>query len=384
MPVPLDFPGVYVEEVPSGLPPIVAAPTATALFVGWAAQGPTGQAVRLSGFAAFERVFGGLDARSLLGYAVRHFYDNGGDDAYVLRIAADQGVVIGPGDAAFHAAAIAAVAGHIEPFNLLIVPGLSDAATLVVLHREAHARRALLIADAGPDDTSADAIATAAALAGTDPPNATLYFPWIRAADPLQPGVLRAFPPSGFVAGVIARTDRMRGVWKAPAGSDAALTGAVGMTVAVRDAENGRLNAGGVNCLRVLPNRGPVVWGARTVAGADTLGSEWKYVPVRRLALLIEESVIRGTAWAVFEANDAPLWAQLRLRVGAFLQGLFREGAFQGHTPDQAYFVKCDAATMTRADLDSGYVHILIGFAPVKPAEFVVLNIRLRTGGTDT
>ena len=191
---------------------------------------------------------------------------------------------------------------------------------------------------------------------------------------------MRAFPPCGFVAGIYARTDSTRGVWKAPAGSEASLSGAVGLLIAMSDPENGQLNPRAINCLRTLPVYGNVVWGARTLHGDNDRGSEWKYVPVRRTALFIEESLYRGTQWVVFEPNDEPLWAQIRLNVGAFMQNLFRQGAFQGRTPREAYFVKCDRETTTQNDINLGIVNIHVGFAPLKPAEFVVIRIQQMAG----
>ena len=160
-------------------------------------------------------------------------------------------------------------------------------------------------------------------------------------------------------------------MWKAPAGIDAALTGVAGLQVEMTDAENGLLNPLGINCLRTFPVYGRVVWGARTLRGADVAADEYKYMPVRRLALFIEESLYRGTQWVVFEPNDEPLWAQIRLNIGAFMQNLFRQGAFQGTTPREAYFVKCDKETTTQNDINLGIVNIIVGFAPLKPAEFV-------------
>jgi phage tail sheath protein FI len=169
-------------------------------------------------------------------------------------------------------------------------------------------------------------------------------------------------------------------VWKAPAGIDATLRGVVELEVKLTDRENGLLNPTGVNCLRAFPEIGRVVWGARTLRGADSLASEWKYVPVRRLALFIEESLFRGTKWVVFEPNDEPLWAQIRLNVGAFMQNLFRQGAFQGTSPRDAYFVKCDRETTTQNDINLGVVNIVVGFAPLKPAEFVVIKLQQMAG----
>jgi len=212
--------------------------------------------------------------------------------------------------------------------------------------------------------------------------NAALYFPRLRLPDPLQEGRLADFAPCGAVAGVMARTDARRGVWKAPAGLDAALNGVVDLTVELTDGENGQLNSLAVNCLRSFPGAGRVVWGARTLKGSDILASEWKYVPVRRTALFIEESLCRGTKWAVFEPNDESLWAQIRLDVGAFMHDLFRQSAFQGRTPREAYFVKCDRETTTQNDVNLGIFNIVVGFAPLKPAEFVVIRIQQVAGDT--
>jgi phage tail sheath protein FI len=218
------------------------------------------------------------------------------------------------------------------------------------------------------------------ALGVTRHENAVLYFPRIRARDPQQDNRVGTFAPCGAVAGVMARTDGQRGVWKAPAGIEATLIGAVDVSVPLTDEENGELNPLGVNCLRSMPVIGRVVWGSRTLRGADRLADQWKYLPVRRLALYIEESLYRGTQWAVFEPNDEPLWAQLRLNLGAFMHGLFRQGAFQGSAPRDAYFVKCDAETTTQTDRNLGIVNIIIGFAPLKPAEFVILKIQQMAG----
>lgn len=206
-----------------------------------------------------------------------------------------------------------------------------------------------------------------------------LYFPTIVQPNPLNGGGLEEFAPCGAVAGVIARTDTQRGVWKAPAGLEATLGGMPRLSVALSDRENAELNPLGINCLRKFSGV-HLVWGARTIEGNDRFASEWKYVPVRRMALFIEESLYRGTQWVVFEPNDESLWAAVRLSVGAFLLNLFRQGAFQGRTPKEAYFVKCDTETTTPADINLGFVNILVGFAPLKPAEFVVIKIRQMAG----
>jgi uncharacterized protein len=299
------------------------------------------------------------------------------------------GNVIGPADTEFRTALSklfdsGGIADRLDLFNIVCVPGLSDGPAIKTLEGKVFARRAFLIID--PAETAdVTSVQTVPATLSTDEArNAALYFPWVLAPDPLLQDALRAFPPCGFIAGAFARTDAQRGVWKAPAGTEASISGAAGLAITMSDPENGVLNPLGINCLRSLPVYGNVVWGARTLHGNDARGSEWKYVPVRRMALFLEESLFRGTQWVVFEPNDEPLWAQIRLNIGAFMQGLFRQGAFQGVTPKQAYFVKCDSETTTQADINLGIVNIHVGFAPLKPAEFVVLRIQQMAGDIPT
>jgi phage tail sheath protein FI len=277
-------------------------------------------------------------------------------------------------------------------FNLLCLPGappdiLTAAATLCV------ERRAILLVDPPGWSSVANAVSV---MGGTNPPvsldvagNAAVYFPNVQIADPSQNGITVTKPPCGTVAGIAARTDVARGVWKAPAGTDASLNGVTGLAtgldgsgtpLTLTDNDNGLLNPLGVNCLRSFPVVGPVVWGARTLRGADRLADQWKYLPIRRLALFIEESLFRGTQWVVFEPNDEPLWASIRMNVGTFMNTLFRQGAFQGSTANQAYLVKCDQENNPQSDIDRGIVNILVGFAPLKPAEFVIIQIQQLAG----
>ncbi|MBB5122007.1 tail protein [Streptomyces eurocidicus] len=275
----------------------------------------------------------------------------------------------------------------VQDVNLLLLPEVAaypnpdDAATVLsaaaALCQE---KRMFLVADAPAAWRSLDAaragLSTFESVPGT---HAALYFPHLEMVD-LVTGRLRAFPPSGAIAGIMARTDSERGVWKAPAGTESRLYGVRALTVPMTDRENGLLNPVGLNCLRSFPVVGPVVWGARTLAGADVLASQWKYVPVRRLALMLEESLYRGTKWVVFEPNDERLWAQIRLNVGAFMHTLFQQGAFQGTAAREAYFVKCDKDTTTQDDINRGVVNVVVGFAPLKPAEFVIVKIEQMAG----
>jgi phage tail sheath protein FI len=278
-------------------------------------------------------------------------------------------------------------------FNLLCIPPDDRAGDIPTeVYQEAMSycagRRAMLIVDppmawgAIPEVAAAKAKSglSKLGLTGPDARNAALYFPRVIQPDPERDGQLDTFVPCGIVAGVMARTDTQRGVWKAPAGIDASLNGTQGLQVSLNDAENGMLNPLGINCLRAFPIVGRVVWGGRTLRGADQLADEYKYVPVRRLALYLEESLYRGLKWVVFEPNDEPLWASIRLNVGAFMHNLFRQGAFQGQTPRDAYFVKCDGETTTQNDRNMGIVNVVVGFAPLKPAEFVILTIQQIAG----
>ena len=488
MPVQVSYPGVYIEEVPSSVRTIAGVSTSIGAFVGWARKGPTSRAVRCLSFSDFERAFGGLDGASYLGYAVSHFFANGGSQCYVVRLAgadaalaeatidglkvqatgpglwaedyqlvgkpraddanrfrldvvvkatgaiaeayvdlsqdpldsryvktvlADEsqlvtvtatdkdkpvtaktvaldggadGAVLTPGLSAF-TDALKAASGYkalakVDQFNLLNIPGYTASATLAELQTFCREHRAMLLVDPALDEAPDPDPITAApdGLGGADAINSALYYPWILAPDPQQQNRIGRFPPGGAVAGIYARTDATRGVWKAPAGTDASINGAVGVAVKISDAQNGILNPLAVNCIRKFPVYGTIAWGARTLRGNDELGSEWKYVPVRRTALFIEESLFRGLKWVVFEPNDEPLWASIRLNVGSFMNDLFRQGAFQGQTPKDAYFVKCDKDTTTQSDINRGVVNILVGFAPLKPAEFVVIKLQQLAG----
>jgi phage tail sheath protein FI len=283
----------------------------------------------------------------------------------------------------------------VDLFNLLCIPPFApdtdvDDDTWAAGAAYCQDHRAMLIVDphaswtANPITAVADALSGVNGLRGTvgndQARNAAVYFPRLRLADPLDEGRLATFAPCGAVAGIIARTDAQRGVWKAPAGLDASFSGVKEFTYKLTDDGNGQLNPLGLNCLRSFAVAGNVVWGARTLAGADLLASEWKYLPVRRTALFLEESLYRGTQWVVFEPNDESLWAQIRLNVGAFMQNLFLQGAFQGTTPREAYLVKCDKETTTQNHINLGIVNILVGFAPLKPAEFVVVQIQQLAG----
>ncbi len=531
MPPTLTYPGVYIQEIPSGVRPITGVATSIAAFIGKTERGPVNDPVSITSFADFEREFGALNINYPVGFAVQDFYQNGGGPAIVVRAFKAQGgsetaqinyntlklIATAPGlwtkDLRIRVEKIPVPAGpdphplqdladqlgvvpadffnlrirnarpgveeeeshlnltfvpsarqikgileadsrllrdngstaapaahdipanpaeaatlwtanqfsapvsnagnvkesaaldvgayetginaldHADIFNLLVIPpdvlngdlpdGVNTAAALYC-----HKRRALYIVDPPVAwNTVAEAKnVTALKITGLDARYAAVYFPRVRKANPLRGNLIEPFTASGIIAGVMARTDETRGVWKAPAGVDAALAGVDGLEIEhpMNDDENGQLNPLGVNSLRYFPIIGHVVWGARTLRGADLLGDEYKYVPVRRTANLIEESLFRGLKWVVFEPNDEPLWAQIRLNVGAFMQGLFRQGAFQGTSARDAYFVLCDKTTTTQNDINLGIVNVVVGFAPLKPAEFVVVKIQQIAGQIQT
>ncbi|MCK0113067.1 phage tail sheath subtilisin-like domain-containing protein [Ornithinimicrobium sp. F0845] len=211
--------------------------------------------------------------------------------------------------------------------------------------------------------------------AGYDSPYATLYWPWIKSPDPIT-GQMTFMPPSGHLAGIWGRNDDTRGVHKAPANE--VVRGAVSLETQITRNEHDLLNPVGINCIRAFPGQGIRVWGARTLSSDP----EWRYVNIRRLFNYLEESILNGTNWAVFEPNDQALWAKLRRTISAFLVNEWRKGALFGSTPDEAFFVKCDDETNPAEGIDAGQVVCLVGVAPVKPAEFVIFRLSQFSGGT--
>ena len=274
-----------------------------------------------------------------------------------------------------------AVAGNPSALDSTVDPNSIYSAAIALCD----SKRAFLLLDAPPyvNNVSSAVDWKTTGLTVSDA-NGAAFFPRLRLPDPLNNYQLRTFAPCGVVAGLYARIDTTRGVWKAPAGTEATLSGVQSLVYKLSDAENGALNPLGLNCFRTFPVYGSVLWGARTLVGADAETSQWKYVPVRRVALFLEASLYRGTQWVVFEPNDEPLWSAIRLNIGSFMQNLFIQGYFQGQTPAQAYFVKCDSETTTQTDINNGVVNIVVGFAPLQPAEFVVIQIQQLAGQTAT
>ena len=396
-------PGVYVEEIESGPRPIEAVGTSTAGFIG-AAPNPEArldEAVAINNWSQFLREYVREgDKGTDLANAVYGFFLNGGSRCYVVNTRAD-GPIAGKGKGLDALEAIDEIA-------IIAAPGRTDPAShgaLLDAAEKLKDRVAILDAPARTDDvepltrvaaaTAGPSAAPAADAGSTDttpkPPRGqkpglkprvsdggygAFYFPWLSVRDAISPELLVEAPPSGHMAGIYARTDSERGVHKAPA--NVAVRGALGVTQLVTRAEQDVLNPAGVNCIRFFSREGVRVWGARTIADSP----DWRYVNVRRLFNMIEESIAISTRWVVFEPNDTPLWKMIQRDVGAFLTLLWRQGALAGATPEQAFFVKCDEETNPPEVVDAGQVVAVIGIAPVKPAEFVIFRIGQSPVGT--
>ena len=277
----------------------------------------------------------------------------------------------------------------VDAFNMLSIPEASElplgatdqAAVMAPALTYVTEKRAMLFIDPLPGTNTleeAEAWLDDIANAGLRSPNSVAYYPLLRVPDPTNAGRLREIAPSGTMAGIWARTDGETGVWKAPAGTTASLRGVPELTHMLSDPQNGVLNPQGLNALRNFDVPGNIAWGARTLMGADLLASDWKYVPVRRTALFIESSLFDGLQWAVFQPNADPLWLEIRGAVTSFMQRLFRQGAFKGTSPREAFIVRCGPDTTTQADINAGIVNVFVGFAPLQPAEFVVVSLQLQ------
>jgi Bacteriophage tail sheath protein len=360
-------------------PAVTGVATSIAAFVAPAPQGPVSAPVAIAGIADFERNFSGTAAAWPLGRAVSLFFANGGTSAYVVRVLASTPPAIadyGDGAAGTGIYSLDAVA----ILNLLCLPAVADEPALFALYPLAAAycarRQAMLLVDLPRDTSVAQAQQWMTSPgASVRSSNVAAYYPWLAVPDPVGGSPMHV-PCAGAVAGVFARQDAARGVWRAPAGVEATISGAVGLARTLTDDEVTLLSALGLDCLRSLPGTGPVIWDDRTMAGADGAADDYKYVATRRLALFLEQSIDEGTRWAVFEPNDRSLWSAVATAVSAFMLELFRTGAFAGATPNQAFFVRCDRTTMTETDVEQGVVNIVVGFAPLRPAEFVIITVR--------
>ena len=396
-------PGVYVEEIDSGTRPIEAVGTSVAGFVGTAPNPDAlvDEAIAINNWSEFRRRYvRDGDKGTDLANAVYGFFLNGGSRCYVVNTQAD-GAIAGTGRGLDALAAIDEIA-------IIAAPGRTDAAAHGALLDAAESlkdRVAILdgpprvddvevltrAADgsaAPPTTPAADGDTTATPARGKGPKPGlrardsdggygAYYFPWLKGRDAIDPDALAQIPPSGHMAGIYARTDSERGVHKAPA--NVTIRGAEGLTQMLSRAEQDVLNPVGVNCIRFFTREGVRVWGARTLAPS---ASNWRYLNVRRLFNMIEESIAISTRWVVFEPNAGPLWKDIQRDVGAFLTLLWRQGALAGSRPEDAFFVKCDAETNPPEVVDAGQVVVVIGIAPVKPAEFVIFRIGQTTAGS--
>ncbi len=365
-------PGVYVEKVAGGAGPISAVGTSTAAFFGIApgAKAPLRDPVFVTSWSDFVRRFAlGAVTTTPLAQAVKGFFGNGGSRLYIVNVGASA-EKISTDDLALIAA--------IDGISLIAAPGYTDAESVEAILTDCEARGdRFAVLDMAEGGTLQDMTQVQAAGGlrprTTDQGLAAVYTPWIEILDPIT-GLRVSAPPSGHLCGAYAGVDATRGVWKSPA--NIGLRGALGLTRQFSSTEQDILNPAGVNCIRMFAD-GIRVWGARTLGDA---AGDWRYVPVRRLSLMIAQSIKEGTRWAVFEPNDLTLWISLSRDIGAFLQTMWRAGALMGAKPEDAFFVKCDAETVAQADIDAGRVNMLIGIAPVKPAEFVIIRISQSAG----
>jgi phage tail sheath protein FI len=391
-------PGVFVEETDTGARPIEAVGTSTAGFVGTAPNPDfaIGEAVAINNWSQFTRMFvRDRDASTDLANAVQGFFLNGGSRCYVAPIA--KGAPIGGKGAGLDAL------NDIDEIAIIAAPGRTDVASYGALLDAAELLKdRVAILDGPPTVDNVEALtrvasvppAAGAADSGdaTKPPKGqspglrardsdggygAYYFPWLRVRDAIDPSQIVSVAPSGYLAGIYALTDSTRGVHKAPA--NVIVRGALGLTQLVSRSEQDVLNPAGVNCIRFFTREGIRVWGARTVAPS---ASDWRYLNVRRLFAMIEESIAISTRWVVFEPNDRALWKAIQRDVGAFLTLLWRQGALAGARPEDAFFVKCDDETNPPDVIDAGQVVVMVGIAPVKPAEFVIFRIGQSQAGT--
>ena len=398
MPTNYATPGVYVEEVSSGAKPIEPVGTSTAGFVGIApkASARVNEAVALGNWSEFVKIFWEEGSGSTsLAHGVYGFFINGGSRCYVVNVGKDGDLTGGTKERKG-----LDVLETIDEISIITAPGYSDAGSYdaILSHCESLKDRVAILdtpEEVNDIDLLKQVAVVSAAKAGEDKKDnkgknqglrprqsdggfGTVYFPWITVKDPFNPKDIINVPPSGHIAGIYARSDGKRGVHKAPANES--IFGALDTTYRFTHAEQGSLNQNGINCIRFFPKEGIRVWGARTLAPS---ASEWRYLNVRRLFNMIEESIVQSTSWVVFEPNDLNLWKAIRRDVSAFLKLVWRSGALMGATPEEAFFVKCDAETNPPEIVDAGQVVTMVGIAPVKPAEFVIFRIGQHAGGAE-
>ena len=373
-------PGVYVEEVDRGTKPLEMVGTSTVGFIGESAVGPVNQPILCTNWSQFTKHFGDFKNSKYLAHAVYGFFNNGGGRCFIVNVGDDVDAdakkkaakYIGKDNGRGTRTGLKAF-DDLDDINVVAAPGQTDPAIqdAVLSHCEnARYRFALLDSPEVIEKGGVDKL-----VKPRDSKYGAYYFPWLEVYDPYKGNVF--MPPSGYMAGVYARSDAERGVHKAPANE--IVRGALGLKYGITKGEQDLLNPKGINCIRSFPNRGIRVWGARTVSS----DASWRYVNVRRLFNMVEQSIEIGTQWAVFEPNDHRLWKRVTRDITAFLLRLWRQGALFGKTPDEAFYVKCDEETNPPEVVDAGQLIVEVGMCPVKPAEFVVFRIGQMPAGGD-
>jgi phage tail sheath protein FI len=370
-------PGVYVEEVDRGTKPLEMAGTSTVAFIGESAVGPVNQPTFCSNWSQFTKTFGDFQSSQYLAHAVYAFFNNGGGRCFILNVGQPEdetkkvGSYIGTDNGPGERTGLKAFE-DVEDINIVVAPGQTHPAIqdAVLSHCEnMRYRFAILDAPEVIEKGGVDKIPKP-----RDSKYGAYYFPWIEVYDPFKGNIY--MPPSGAMSGVYARVDGERGVHKAPANE--IVRGALGLRYNITKGEQDILNPKGINVIRSFTNRGIRVWGARTISS----DASWRYINVRRLFNMVEQSIEAGTQWVVFEPNDEKLWKRVTRDLSAFLMRLWRQGALFGSSPEQAFYVKCDSETNPPEVIDAGQLIVEIGMAPVKPAEFVIFRIgQMPTGG---
>ncbi len=373
-------PGIAIQKMGTTTKTIVGVSTSTTVLIGTFPKGSSYTPTNIRSLQEFERTYGGLRTNKLPSLVISQFFENGGKNVWIISI----------GTSPFRTATPflkgLSLLSQIPSFNMLVIP---ETTLLSVKEAEKVFRtavpliekyRAVYFVDPPQQDglrqLVKDLAVWSSAQVSIRHPNVMLYYPRVQVRTQVASSPMAAIPVSGTMAGLFARLDSTRGVWKAPAGTEATLQGVIGLDQILTSQDINILTSVNINTLKQMPSSAFVAWGARTLSPDPGL----KYVPVRRTALFVERSIHQGTTWAVFEPNDEPLWAQIRQSVETFMQTLFWRGAFQGAKAQDAYFVKCGRETTTAADQTAGMVRILVGFAPLKPAEFVIVNIQQKAG----
>ncbi len=367
-------------------------PTSIAVFIGLATSGVMHKPINIKNYSAYEKHFGSPHPNSDLAISVKLFFLNGGENCFVVNITNKSVLGSAENIHKLYQDAITSL-DSVDKFNLLVITKLqinqkpiTDQVYLDILATASEYctnKRAFLLIDPLNAWDSSENVTDHLELNITKIrstviiENSAIYFPRIEVQefDPTKnTNITKLIGPAAAIAGIMARIDATRGVWKAPAGVEAALAGIKGVDLVLTNSQNDALAKEGINSIRVFES-GILCWGARTLAGSDGLNSEWKYAPIRRFFLFLEHSIHQGTSWVVYEPNEEATWVVIRSTVTTFMMGLFKRGAFQGTTPKEAFFIKCDSSTNILSTQKS-LIRIIVGFAPLKPAEFVILQIQ--------